>query len=149
MKRDTDVNPILLLKDKEEITVGGAGGRAARDVKALLAPLPSSIMDLKPFPVSQARQEMAHNARESIINGLTSGISVTGFAHKVHMNPDFQDSLVHELQFSKVERHPRKAMRSFKRASKAMAKQFLYNVNMDLHLPRGIFTTTEVCPNHG
>lgn len=129
MKRDTDVNPILLLKDKEEITIGGTGGRAGINVAALLAPSATSIMDLKPFPVSEARQEMARNARESIINGLTSGISVTGFGHKVHMNPDFQNSLVHELRFGKVERHPRKALKSFKRASKAMVRQFRKEVN--------------------
>jgi hypothetical protein len=121
-------NPILQLKEQEEITIGGVGGRAARDVKALLAPLPSSIMDLKPLPVSQARQEMARSARESIINGLTSGAPLTGFAHKVTMNPDFQDAIVHELQFGKVERHPRKAMRSYKRASKAMVRGFLKEV---------------------
>lgn len=80
-------NPILQLKEQEEITIGGVGGRAARDVKALLAPLPSSIMD-----------------------------------------PDFQDAIVHELQFGKVERHPRKAMRSYKRASKAMVRGFLKEV---------------------
>lgn len=130
MKRDTDVNPILLLKEKEEITIGGTGGRNGRNLAALFATpsMTSDNRELKQFPVSQARQEMARNARESIINGLTSGISVTGFAHKVHMNPDFQDSLVHELQFGKVERHPRKAMRSFKRASKAMVRGFLKEV---------------------
>lgn len=117
------INPIHQLREKPYI-FGGTGGRDGRTLGKLFANASHLSDKIADYPVSQARQEMAQQHRSSIIDGLLSGPPLTGFGVRLTMNPEFQDALVHELRFGKMERHPRKAFKSFKRASKAMVRQF-------------------------
>jgi hypothetical protein len=129
------VNPLHQLKG-QEVTFGGVGGRAGRTMG------PGLVMVLDPvslgkaatnlnIPVSEARQAMVEGRLKAIRSlGETE---LRGVANFITISPEFRMRMVEEGPFGKVERHRRKALKSFNRASKAMVEEFLGDQKANRH----------------